>query len=602
MARKGKGERIRREVDVAPSVPLAPRYLSFVLFCVALCLPNLVFSGSFFFSSLHLAKWMCAFLPIGLLGAVVGWRLLFRGAARTSFRMDGFAVVWLLLLLYCAVQPLWAEVRSTETLWREWLFFAALWLVYVLGFNLADGRLLRAALWGGVLSAALCVLLAEMQIRGLAEVCPGLFYTTAKDYLANTGQRNMLALWLAMGGLNSAHLLLSGAGRARAAAGALFAVNVYGLFSTNSLSGFAAFFTGMGLLLLLRLRVAGRGARRAAGVFLLVAAAGSALLLLSPAGERFSPLLRKMSRYATAATEAGRLAPWMIVGDRGTIWATSWAMIGERPVRGVGLGQFKWNYLQAQREALRRWPHLPWGYTQWAHNEFLQWLAETGAVGAAGLLFLWLWWLWGTLRALMRGMPLSREAAWGCAMVALFTMDAMWTRPFHRIENVMWLALGFAVANRELLGGLFPLRWRERARVLARPMGAVICLGSVLGLVYLADGVRGDRNLRLAMLATNPLERGTLLQRAHGSPMVRDLAERQLAYYYIQFGELQEDADLIARGVNSLIDVFEKQPQTDDLKELRRWAVKLKHVDLDRYVSYYTDVPADLVEVGGGGL
>ena len=454
----GRNKKKQTTRAAAPRIGSAtegPGPIAAAAFCAALALPNLVFSGTTFFETLHLAKWVATFVPFAALGVFEGWRLARRGPDGSRLRLDLFGAGWLGLLLLCALQPLWADVRSLTTLVREWFFPACLLLVYLLSLFMARGRVLRAAMLGSALCAAASVLLAEMQIRGATGLFPGAFYTTARDYLANTGQRNMLALWLAIGGLNSAHLLLSDGGRrVRAAAGALFAVNAYGLFSTNSLSGFAAFSTGLALMLLFRLRVASRGARRATGVFLLVAAAGSAALLLSPAGERFTPLRHKISRYATAAVEARDMKPWTILGERGTIWATSWAMIGERPMRGVGLGQFKWNYLQAQREAQRRWPHLEWGYTSWAHNEFLQWLAETGAPGAAVLLILWLWWLWTTLRALFRGTPLSREAVWGCAMVALFTMDAMWTRPFHRIENAVWLAVAFAVANREVLRGM----------------------------------------------------------------------------------------------------------------------------------------------------
>ena len=276
-------------------------------------------------------------------------------------------------------------------------------------------------------------------------------------------------------------------------------------------------------------------------------------------------------------------------------------MFEQQPLAGVGLGQFKWNFLQAQREAQRKWPHLEWGYTYWAHNEFLQWFAETGLIGGLLMLFLWLWWAGAMLRTLIFKPPLPPEAFWGNAMVTLFMFNALWTRPFHRIENAVWLALGFAMANREMLRPIFPASWGEKARLLLRPLGAAICLLSILGLFYLGDGVRGDRTIRRALLATNPLERGALLRQAHSSLMVRDLAERQLAHYYIEFGELQQDPDMIAYGINTMIDVFTKQPHIDELKELRNWATKLNHEDLKRYVSFFTDIPDDLAETAGGG-
>lgn len=604
-----KRGRASREVPPVRSVPLAPRLLSFIVFCVSFSLPNLVFSGRYFFSELHLLKWVVACAPLALIGAVAGYRLLRYGAVSTAFRLDGFGWVWFFLLLYTAAQPLWADVRSMETLWREWFFFASLWLVYVLASRLTDTSMLRAVLWGGVLSAAVSVLMAEMQRRGVAGAYSSLFFSTAKwFYQANTGQLNMFALWLAIGGLNAVYLFFS-AERwklpVRCLLLGLLAAICWGLLLSTSRSGLIAFVMGVALLSLFFLRYANRKQ------LLKTAAALSLLIALAFIGFNYS--MEKMGRsftrrFSSKMTEtisnvmsATEKEPWLVLGSRGTIWATSWTMFSEQPLKGVGLGQFKWNYLDAQREALRRWPYLKWGYTYWAHNEFLQWLAETGIAGALLMLFLWLWWAGATFRALLFKPPLPPEAFWGNAMVALFLFNALWTRPFHRIENAVWLALAFAMANREMLRPLLPASWREKTNKLLRPLGAAICLLSLLGLFYLGNGVVGDRTIRRALLATNPLERGALLEQARKSPMVADLAEKQLAYYYIAFGELQEDPDLIAKGVNSLIDVFIKQPHIDELKALRQWATKLRHADLDRFVSYFTEIPDDLAEVVGGG-
>lgn len=602
-----KRGRASKEVPPFKNMPLAPRLFSFLVFCASFALPNLVFSGNYFFSDLHLLKWVLACAPLAILGAVAGFRLFRHGPFLTAFRLEGFGWVWLLLLLYTAAQPLWADVRSIETLWREWFFFASLWLVYILASRLADSALLRAVLWGGLLSAAVGVILAEMQRCGLAEAFPSFFYTTTREYLANTGQQNMLGLWLAIGGLNGVFLFLFPGRRKALQRGALLfllPVVFRGLLSSTSRSGILAFFFGFLLLSLFFLRYA---ERRKLHQMLRI---GLPVLFLSMIGvfmvtekEYASRTFQKMTDMFQSVRTIGETQPWMIFNDpdRSSIYATTWSMLAEHPLKGVGLGQFKWNYLHSQREAHRRWPYLRLGYTYWAHNEFVQWFIEAGLVGGLIMLFLWLWWGGSTVRALLFKPPLSPEAFWGNAMVALFAFNALWTRPFHRIENAVWLALAFAMANREMLRPLFPASWGERMGRLLRPLGVAICLMSLLGLFYLANGVVGDRTIRRALLATNPLERGALLEKARKSPMVRDLAEKQLAYYYIAFGELQQDPDLIALGVNSLIDVFTKQPHIEELNELRQWATKLNHADLDRYVSYFVDIPDDLAEVAGGG-
>ena len=173
--------------------PQAQRALLVCAFFLSFTAPNLIFSGEFFFSTLHLMKWATAMIPLTVVGLWAGFRVLRRGTEATGFRLDGFAVVWLTLLLYMTVQPLWAGVRSVETLYQEWFFFAFLWMVYVLCTLTMDGRVLRALLWGGLANAAVNVVFAELQIRGLNETYPFILPTPG-HYIGNTGQQNMFAL------------------------------------------------------------------------------------------------------------------------------------------------------------------------------------------------------------------------------------------------------------------------------------------------------------------------------------------------------------------------------------------------------------------------
>ena len=65
------------------------------------------------------------------------------------------------------------------------------------------------------------------------------------------------------------------------------------------------------------------------------------------------------------------------IGNRRGIWMTSYAMLLEHP-EGVGIGQYKWHYLEGQRAGFQivhdDW--YTWQYTHWAHNEFLQFFCE----------------------------------------------------------------------------------------------------------------------------------------------------------------------------------------------------------------------------------
>ena len=561
-----------------PGSLLPAGIFSLVLF-VSLVLPNLVFSGPYFFSTLHLMKWAVALVPVALCGLLAGISVTVRGTVRSAFTIDGFAVIWLLLLLYVTAQPFWSGLRSPETFFQEWFFFASLWLVYILSSRLAGGGLLRLLLWGCLVNCAVSVVFAELQVRDI-ENLPFFILPTPGYYIANTGQQNMFALWLALGGLNGTFLCFSSekTGRiVRALLVPLLAVTFWGLISTTSRSGILAFFTGFAVLSCYYLRNLGRKNLKKvlAVAFLFCAVLGLNLVLNEG---RWGILMYKMEDV---------LENPLSIANRDSIWATSWTMYAERPLRGVGLGQYKWHYLDAQREMLKRWPGMKWQYTHWAHNEFLQWFAETGTAGGLLMVFLWGWWAVSAFSAFLRKKIHSPEAYWGSAMVALFLFNALWTRPFHRIENVLWLSLAFALANREMLLPLFDAPPPEDFRKGGRLIGGVTAAVCLVGLVYFGSGVRGDRMLRLASDAADPVVRERYLAGALSSPMVRDLAEKERAYFLVSLGQERKDPEVVSEGLNGLMAYFGKQPHVRELNYLREWSRRLENVPLyDEFSSY----------------
>lgn len=561
-----------------PGSLLPAGFFSLVLF-VSLVLPNLVFSGPYFFSTLHLMKWAVALVPVALCGLLAGLSVTVRGTVRSAFTIDGFAVIWLLLLLYVTAQPFWSGLRSPETFFQEWFFFASLWLVYILSSRLAGGGLLRLLLWGCLVNCAVSVVFAELQVRDI-ENLPFFILPTPGYYIANTGQQNMFALWLALGGLNGTFLCFSSekTGRiVRALLVPLLAVTFWGLISTTSRSGILAFFTGFAVLSCYYLRNLGRKNLKKvlAVAFLFCAVLGLNLVLNEG---RWGILMYKMEDV---------LENPLSIANRDSIWATSWTMYAERPLRGVGLGQYKWHYLDAQREMLKRWPGMKWQYTHWAHNEFLQWFAETGTAGGLLMVFLWGWWAVSAFSAFLRKKIHSPEAYWGSAMVALFLFNALWTRPFHRIENVLWLSLAFALANREMLLPLFDAPPPEDFRKGGRLIGGVTAAVCLVGLVYFGSGVRGDRMLRLASDAADPVVRERYLAGALSSPMVRDLAEKERAYFLVSLGQERKDPEVVSEGLNGLMAYFGKQPHVRELNYLREWSRRLENVPLyDEFSSY----------------
>ncbi len=167
------------------------------LLFISLVLPNLVFSGPYFYSTLHLMKWAVALVPVALCGLLAGLSVTVRGTVRTAFTIDGFAVIWLLLLLYVTAQPFWSGLRSPETFFQEWFFFASLWLVYVLCVTACRKRAAQSSFLGMPRK-----LRRERRLRrapGSGDThLPFFILPTPGHYIANTGQQNMFALWLAL--------------------------------------------------------------------------------------------------------------------------------------------------------------------------------------------------------------------------------------------------------------------------------------------------------------------------------------------------------------------------------------------------------------------
>ena len=573
-------------------LPLVPPFLLVFLWSVALTLPNLVYSGTWFADTLHIIKWVVAGIPVAVALFVAGCRLLRHGGKRLELRVDLFGALWFLMLLYCAVQPLWVDVSSTMTWMHELVCLAAVWAFYVLSADSFPNGALRPILWLANVNAAINVLFAELQIRNLNDLAfleetplsflrplSSLILPTPGNYIGNTAQQNMFGLWMAICVMSSAYLFVAYAtgegGRKRPLWMTvlnliLMGINTWGLWTSTSRSGIFALFVGLFVLGVTLLRF-GRAFVLRFGVVLLlflVVLGGSFLA----SRERSTELLRKTGDMVENA--------WT-VGGRVGIWTTSAAMFKEHPM-GVGLGQYKWHYLEAQREAFKtnREPWYTWQYTHWAHNEFLQWFCEAGVIGGAMLLLMFgLWFvaaLWGLFGRRAEGAPpLPPAALWACALVALIAFNALWTRPFHRIENTLWLALAFAIANREFLTGR--LGWRMGfTQGFNRLLGILFMILAAGGAVYLGSGVEGNILVRQALSTRNASLQRHYLEQAQRHPIVREEALRNLGYHYLQVGDQTNDIAAMNEGFNLLWQHFLREPHSEDMSSLLNWAQRFQ--------------------------
>ena len=171
------------------------------------------------------------------------------------------------------------------------------------------------------------------------------------NYIGNTAQQNMFGLWMAVCVMSSVYLYIAYAatpdGRRRHPAVTalnllLMVVNTWGLWNSTSRSGILSLFVGLVVLGLVVLVHFGRDYARRLGVVVLLFASvlGGAMLVNR---ERAVELVAKT---ADMVQDVGS------VGGRRGIWTTAWTMFTMHP-QGVGVGQFKWHYLKAQREAFK---------------------------------------------------------------------------------------------------------------------------------------------------------------------------------------------------------------------------------------------------------
>ena len=114
--------------------------------------------------------------------------------------------------------------------------------------------------------------------------------------------------------------------------------------------------------------------------------------------------------------------------------------------------------------------------------------SRAGVAGGVLLLLMFGLWFFAFFGKVFRRDSLAPEVIWGCALVALILFNALWTRPFHRIENTLWLAIAFAVTNREVLKGR--LGWRASFSTgFTKLIGVSFVAVALVGLIYLGSSI-----------------------------------------------------------------------------------------------------------------
>ena len=477
------------------------------------------------------------------------------------------------------------------------------------------------------INAAINTVFAELQIRGLNDLkffegtifadlqeISNIILPTPGNYIGNTAQQNMFGLWVAVSVLGAVYLFVYDAWRhepdehgrkiwlpsisiAAAVVCIKFAVTEASVIFAGLAVVFVvlafvlAFMTGNDKRVYFSLLILILGAWNFWGLMnstsrsATLALIGGLILMLIISAWKFNR--NYVIRFGAAvmvigvvfwasmyAPRSGMIVDKTVeiikdaqnIGNRRGIWTTSLSMLLEHP-EGVGIGQYKWHYIEAQRYGFTIFPYdwYKWQYTHWAHNEFLQFFCEGGYIGGILFLIMYMTWFIPAVRGLFRKerMTVNINAVWAVCLASLITFCAIFTRPFHRIENMVWIALAFALSNRELFteGLKSPKLGRssKSGRLLTAIISFIASALALLGVMYVvALGV-----LWLDQFITNSSTEGIA-----GLVEAFKISQTSSGYYLALLGVLE--AAVLFIGVRVLI------------KEYKYFSSRLKSDDIAR--------------------
>lgn len=654
MNKKNKRPEIKKIPDKFAPVPLVPAWLLMPLWFISLASPNLIYSGVNFADTLHILKWTVTGVPVAVAVLIAGVRFLWYGAKRIQIKFDVFAIIWAVLLIYCALQPLWVDIKSPTAFALEMVCFVTVWAFYVISVSSFPDWGLRPVLILANLNACINVMFAELQIRNmnnfaflkgtfLADLThySSIILPTPGNYIGNTAQQNMFGLWVAVSVLGAVYLYVYDAWKndteatgkkiwfpvfsiILAVASLKFAIadeificrylaglfiilafmfawkfankahvyysvfvllmaawNFWGLMNSTSRSATLALLTGLIMIFII---AACKFNKKYVIRFAAVMAVLAAVFWSTFSAPRASAIISKTKDV---------IENYETIGSRRGIWATSYALLLSEP-RGVGIGQYKWHYLDGQREGYKIFNNpdwYKWQYTHWAHNEFLQFFCEGGFIG--GIMFMIMYFMWfipavfGLVRK--KRQEITITAVWGFALACVISFSAVFTRPFHRIENMVWIALAFALSNREFFTAMkFKTDFNIiKSNLIARLAGLVCIAASIAGCIYISSGIYGNYLLRKALSTQDPKVQIYLLNEADKHPIVREDTQRNIAYHYLQLGEQTNDIETIVKGFNILWQQFNREPRSEDIGKIINIAQRFQIEPVLRQIASY---------------
>jgi len=482
-------------------------------------------------------------------------------------------------------QPFILPLRSFHEWLRNAYFFAALGGVVFMLRNLPIDDALRGILRIVAVTGGISTLFGYIQNFASNMEFPYILNTKdAPDrFLGNTGLDNLLGAYLALAILAGVWLLLNNKKSGKLAMTViafdffLLAFNCAGIWRTGTRSAFIACIAGI-MVLLAFSRFQPGTLKKCLKALAVITFLAVCVVFISPGALQVErrDMTKLFTSEALSASQEGRYS----------IWLTTWEMIKAAPLLGVGLGNYKWNYMDALAVSQEISPLRP-RYTYWAHNEYLQWIAETGAIGGVLFFSLLIYCIGLCLRG-MRGENNDKKPflAWSLAALTVLMADSCFSRPLHHVDTAFTLSLALAMISR-LEGKPVKLTSKMRFGV----SGVILSL-SLSGIILFSQSFQGQgylgkyyyNPLYISLISSEEREQYSnplLLEDAYLRLTARENYNRSL----IEFEDAeQNDRD----AIRLLTKCFDTQPGYEELNYLMLLYQKRGEIETaQRYFKYY---------------
>lgn len=535
-----------------------------VAFIFFLSIPSLVFSNSLFYDPYYIR-----YLLIGLTIAALCPAYI-RSKTGDCIRMrncktDIPASLWIFFAYVTVIGVL--RITTFSDLIDGVATIALMIAVY--GFASYFSLRLKYILIAANIAGVAHIIIAHLQFYGLSKGLPWIMPVELfKGYsvIGNIGYRGLLGIFISLCVVNSVYL----AATAQRTIGRIFHIMMIFVFISSVLSiggrtsliAIPPAFIPWGIYYRIEILAFLKKRKRVVAISLLIVSFLFAITL------RNSDIIKRMTLLGRDTSSMLRLSHY----------ATSLFMIRENPLFGVGIGNYKFHYLEAQKTMKERFSYaarLPWTYTYWAHNEYLQFVAEFGVPALFALVviaFVWFRNIWKAMKDAKRAPP---DKVWGMSIILVFLVSSLFERPFHQIEVCLWFPLACAIIKTHVEGN------SDTCKKCGLSVPAIIVVLAA-GVCIYVHGAFGQHALRQAYDTSDMATAYEYLEKAKAPLLTRDEARICKNTLVISFFSKTGNRQGLDASLDAAYDLFRRYPTSETYVTVRNNAIRYNRVDLFR--------------------